>query len=180
MRTSRFNLLLIVMLLGGAGFATIGCEANVHDNTADVHDNPINAKIDANFDFNIDSDAEDVKPGDSVMVSMDAKGVVLVDPDQTPSADDKARACYFKVFLDDADSDPIVVTASASVSVKIPADTKEGDHKLLCRLFKHDGGEAIGDTKEISIKVKASASVSEGTAGSAAGMAGSGGTDTMK
>src|SRR5690348_11646614 len=120
MRTSRFNLLLIVMMLSGAGLAAAGCEANVHDNTADVHDNPINADIDASFDFNIDSDADDVKPGDSVMVSMEAKGVVLVDPGQQPSSDDKARAAYFKVFLDDADSDPIVVSASASVSVKIP------------------------------------------------------------
>jgi hypothetical protein len=174
MRTSRFNLLLIVMMLSGAGLAAAGCEANVHDNTADVHDNPINADIDANFDFNIDSNADDVKAGDSVMVTMDAKGVVLVDPDQQPSSDDdKARAAYFKIFLDDADSDPLVVTASASVSVKIPADTKEGDHKLICRLFKHDGGSAIGDTKEISIKVNASASVTAGTAGSS-------GTDTMK
>jgi hypothetical protein len=174
MRTSRFNLLLIVMLLGGAGFATMGCEANVHDNTADVHDNPINADIDASFDFDIDSDADDVKAGDSVMVSMEAKGVVLVGPDEQPSSDDdKARAAYFKIFLDSEDSSPILVTASASVSVKIPADTKEGDHKLICRLFKHEGGEAIGETKTVSIKVKASATVTEGTAGS-------GGTDTMK
>lgn len=166
MRTSRFNLLLIVMLLGGAGFAAMGCEANVHDNTADVHDNKVNANIDANFDFNIDSDAEDVKAGDSVMVSMEAKGVVLVDQDQQPADSDKPRAAFFKIFLDSESSSPLLVTASASVSVKIPADTKEGDHKLICRLYKHDGGEAIGDTHEVSIKVKASATVTEGTAGS--------------
>jgi hypothetical protein len=171
MRTSRTNHMLIVAVLGCGGLGTMGCEANVpiHDNTADVHGNKVNADIDADFDFNVDSDVDvdQVEPGDSVKVTMNASGVVLVDPDEEPSSKDSARAAYFKIFLDDADSNPLVVTASASASVTIPQNVPEGDHKLICRLFKHDGS-ALGDTHEVSIKVKASASVNAGTAGASA------------
>ena len=62
-----------------------------------------------------------------------------------------------------------MVTASASASVTIPKGTANGDHKLICRMFKHDGS-ALGQSKEISIKVKASASVTAGTAGGAGSM----------
>jgi hypothetical protein len=89
--------------------------------------------------------------------------VVLVAPDDEPAKADADRAAYFQVYLDNTDDDPIVVTAQATASITIPADTKEGDHKLICRLFKHDGS-ATNQTKEVSIKVTASASV--GTAGS--------------
>lgn len=161
--------MLILAVLGCAGLGTMGCEANVpvHDNTADVHDNEVNADIKADFDFNVDSDVDvdAVEPGDTVNVTMKATGVVLVDPNDQPSSEDSDRAAYFKIFLDDASSEPLVVTASASASVTIPQDVAEGDHKLICRMFKHDGSE-LGQTREISIKVKASASVSAGTAGS--------------
>ena len=113
--------------------------------------------------------SDGVAPGEAVSVTMNATGVVLVSPDEEPSGDDADRAAFFKIFLDDADSEPLVVTASASASVTIPEGTKEGDHKLICRLFKHDGG-ATDQTKEVSIKVKASASVTTGTAGATGDM----------
>ena len=177
MRMSRTDLMLIVAVLECAGLGAMGCEANVpiHDNTADVHDNEVNADIDADFDFDVQSDVDvnDVEPGDSVSVTMNASGVVLVDPAGQPSAEDSSRAAHFKIFLDNADSTPLVVTASASVSVTIPQGTPPGDHKLICRMFKHDGSP-LGKTREVSIKVQASASVTTmGNAG--AGAAGRGG-----
>lgn len=170
MRTSRTNLMLIAAVLGCAGFGTMGCEANVpiHDNKADVHDNEVNADIDADFDFDVESDVDELEPGDSVTVNMKASGVVLVDPGDEPSAEESDRAAHFKIFLDDANSSPLVVTASASVSVTLPQSVPAGDHKLLCRMFKHDGS-ALGETREVSIKVKASASVMGGTAGAGTG-----------
>jgi hypothetical protein len=163
MRNQRFNI-IIATVLGLGGLGSSGCTADVHDNTADVHDNDVD--VDAKLDFNVDSDADSVKAGESVSVTMNATGVVLVAPDKDPSDADVDRAAFFQVFLDSTDHDPIVVTASASASVKIPEDTKEGDHKLICRLVKHDGSPTKQE-KEISIKVSASASVN---------VAGSGGT----
>jgi hypothetical protein len=181
MRMSRTDLVLIVAVLGcaGLGLGAMGCEANVpiHDNTADVHDNEVNADVDANFDFDVQSDVnvDNVEPGDSVIVTMNATGVVLVEPDGKPSSADSSRAAHFKIFLDNVDSAPLLVTASASASVTIPQGTPPGDHKLICRMFKHDGSP-LGKTREISIKVQASASVTTGSGG--AGTAGSGGAGT--
>lgn len=166
MRNLRTNI-IIAAVLGSNGFVLAGCEANVHDNTADVHDNKVDVDADLDFDATVSSDG--VAPGESVSVTMNATGVVLVNPDEQPSDEEADRAAYFKIFLDDADSEPLVVTASASASVKIPEDTEEGDHKLICRLFRHDG-KATDQTKEVSIKVKASASVMTGTAGATGDM----------
>ena len=168
MLTSRTHHMLIVAALGCAGLGAIGCEANVpvHDNTADVHDNEVNADVDvdADFDFDVESDVDELEPGDSVTVNMNSSGVVLVDPDEQPSAEDKDRAAHFKIFLDDAGGSPLLVTASASASVTIPQSAAPGSHKLICKMFKHDGA-ALGPTREVSITVKASASVNAGTAG---------------
>ena len=162
MRNQRFNI-LIATVLGLGGLGASGCTADVHDNPVDVHDNNVN--VDAKLDFKVDSNADAVEAGKSVSVTMNATGVVLVAPDDEPAAADADRAAYFQVYLDNTDADPIVVTAQATASITIPADTKEGDHKLICRLFKHDGS-ATDQTKEVSIKVSASASASVGAAGS--------------
>lgn len=129
------------------GFA--GCTANVHDNE-------VNVQADLSFQANVDADA--VKPGDSVPVTMNATGVVLVDPNDTPAKGDEDKACFFKVFLDDEDSEPLVATAQTSVQVTIPQDTPKGKHHLLCRLFKHDD-TPTDQQKSISINVSASATV---------------------
>src|SRR5882672_8344018 len=83
-----------------------GCTANVHDNT-------LNAQAD--LTFQADAADKDVKPGDSVAVSMNATGVVLVEQKDQPAAADADRACFFKVFLDDEGSQPLVVTAQTHV-----------------------------------------------------------------
>ena len=162
--------MLIAAVLGCASFGAMGCEANVpiHDNTTDVHDNDVNADIDADFEFDVESDVDEVEPGDSITVNMNATGVVLVDPGDEPSAEESDRAAHFKIFLDDVNSSPLIVTASASVSVTLPQSVPAGDHKLICRMFRHDGS-ALGQTREVSITVKASASVTGGTAGAGTG-----------
>ena len=137
MRNQRLNIILAAAL-GGMGFASVGCTADVHDNNPDVHDNTAdvdtNVDVDAELNFDVDSDVDNVKPGESVSVTMDAKGVVLVDADAKPSEEDAPKAAYFQIYLDSTSSAPIAVTAQASASVTIPKDTKEGDHKLICQL----------------------------------------------
>jgi hypothetical protein len=151
------RLLSNVLVIGAlsAYFAGAACTANIHDNTVDVN---------AQLDFKVDStvNVNQIKPGDSVSVQMSATGVVLVDPNTQPQAADVNSAAYFKIFLDDDDSDtPLVVTAQTSVSVKIPAATPPGPHKLICHLFKHDG-TPTNTEQDIDINVMASASVTVG------------------
>jgi hypothetical protein len=171
MRNQRLNIILAAAL-GSTGLASVGCTADVHDNTADVHDNKAdvdtNVDVDAELNFDVDSnvDVDKVVPGDSVAVTMNATGVVLVDPGSDPSEEDAPKAAHFEIYLDSTDGEPITVTAQASASVTIPKDTKEGDHKLICQLRKHDGSSIM--TREISIKVAASASV--GVAGASGTM----------
>jgi len=145
----------LVAALTSVSVAFIGCTANIHDNTVNV---------DATLSFKADADVTQLKPGDSVAVSMNATGVVLVDPAAQPAASDAAKASYFKVYLDDTSSTPLVVTAQASVQVKLPATTTAGKHNLICRLHKHDG-TPTNQEQEISITVVASATVTKGDAG---------------
>ena len=126
-----------------------GCTANVHDNTLNVQ---------AELSFKADASTDDVKAGDSVPVTMNATGVVLVEPNAQPAASDKDKACFFKVFLDDEGSEPLVATAQTHVQIKIPEGTPKGKHNLICRLFKHDGMPTDSE-ESISINVSASASV---------------------
>jgi plastocyanin len=127
-----------------------GCTANVHDNT-----------VNADAELNFKADAEEVKPGDSVAVTMNATGVVLVDPNKDPAPADADKAAYFTVYLDDEDSDPLIVTAQASAQVTIPAGTSSGKHHLICRLHKHDG-TPTDQQQSVSITVSASAGVMVG------------------
>jgi hypothetical protein len=140
-----------------AAMASVGVAAN--GCTADIHDNTVN--VDATVEFKTTVDVDHVKPGDSVAVTMNATGVVLVEPDKTPAPADVDKAAYFKIFLDDTAKEPLLVTAQASATVTIPAATPEGKHKLICRLHKHDG-TATDKQQEISITVSASATVTVG------------------
>ncbi|HEX3598326.1 MAG TPA: hypothetical protein VHU80_24630 [Polyangiaceae bacterium] len=140
--------LSLALVASGAGVA---CTANIHDNTLNV-----DAKVDINTSVDVDS----ISAGQSVPLTLSAEGVTLVEPKATPPTGHENDAAYFKVFLDDTSSTELVATASTSVSVTIPAGTKEGHHKLICGLAKHDSGEVTSTTKELEINVKASASVS--------------------
>lgn len=142
----------LVVAMAAFGVAGSAC-------TADIHDNVVN--VDATVDFKTNVDVDQVKQGDSVAVTMNATGVVLVEPDKTPAPADEDKAGHFKIYLDDTGGEPLVVTAQASAQVKIPADTSAGDHKLICRLHKHNGAPT-SQQQEINIKVSASATVTVG------------------
>jgi hypothetical protein len=137
---------------------TPACTADVHDNTLDVHDN--NANIDnAKVDITATNDTSNVEPGQNVHVDVKAENVFLCDPDTTPPADRTKVAGHLEFFLDDTTSTSLLVTADESVDVPIPPSTPPGDHKLLCRVDKHDGTPTKA-TAEVDITVKASANVS--------------------
>lgn len=156
MRTIIARMALVSAL--ACAFGATACAANVHDNTLDVHDN--NANIDdAKVDITATSDTSNVEQGQNVHVDVKAEDVFLCDPDTTPPADRTKVAGHLEFFIDSTSSASILVTAEESVDVPIPASTPPGDHKLLCRVDKHDGTPTKA-TSEIDITVKASASVS--------------------
>jgi len=135
MRTFIRNSALCTAL---ALFGVSGCTADIHDNTADVHDN--NANIDdARVEIESTSDMENVKAGEVVHLNITAQDVFLVEPTATPPSDSVQVAGHFEIFLDNTTSSALLVTAKESVDVTIPASTSMGDHKLLCRVDKHDG-----------------------------------------
>jgi hypothetical protein len=130
-----------------------GCTADVHDNTADVHDN--NANIDdASVEIESTSDMDNVTPGQVVHLEIKAEDVFLIDPAETPPSDRVKVAGHFEIFLDSTSSSALLVTAEESVDVTIPASTSAGDHKLLCRVDKHDG-TATTVVSEIDLTVVA-------------------------
>ncbi len=150
----QFASILSLSVALAASSLGVGCTANIHDNTLNV---------DAKVDINTDVDVQSLSVGQAVPLTLSADGVTLVDPKATPPAGHENDAAYFKVFLDSTSSTELVATASTMVSVTIPQGTKEGPHKLICALAKHDGGEVGTTTKELDINVKASASVSSTT-----------------
>jgi hypothetical protein len=128
--------------------------------TADISDNVLNID-DPNVEFDTTVDVDNVEQGQSVPLTIDVEGE-LVAPEQNPPADKADSAVYVSIHLDDTSSEPLLVTAQASVSVTIPASTPPGDHKLVCQVRKHKDGTPTGETKSIDIKVKASATASSG------------------
>jgi hypothetical protein len=70
-------------------------------------------------------------------------------------------AGHFEIFLDSTSGTALMVTAEETIDVMIPASTSMGDHKLLCRVDKHDG-TATQATSELKLTVVASASASGG------------------
>jgi hypothetical protein len=152
MRTFIANLAFAV----AASVCTVGlgaCTADVHDNTLDVHDN--NANIDnAKVEFETTVDTENISAGQAVHVEIVAEDVFLIDPAETPPPDRVNVAGHFEFFFDSMSGTPLLVTAEKSVDVMIPADATAGDHKLLCRVAKHDGTPTEA-TFELDITVKA-------------------------
>jgi hypothetical protein len=129
-----------------------GCTADISDNVINVDDPTVE------FDTNVDVD--NVEQGQSVPVSVDVADGDLVAPDATPPPEKVDTAVYVSIHLDSADSQPLLVTAQASVSVTIPPSTPPGDHKLICRVHKHKDDSVTGAEKSIAIKVKAAANTS--------------------
>jgi hypothetical protein len=134
-----------------------GCTADVHDNTLDVHDNNANIE-DAKVEFETSDDVDNISAGQTVNVTIEAEDVFLIDPSETPPADRVKVAGHLEFYLDAMTGSPLLVTAEKSVQVMIPPATPPGDHKLLCRVMKHDGTPTEA-TFELEITIKASVSV---------------------
>ena len=153
MRTFIINSAFCSLLaLSGAS----GCTADIHDNTADVHDNNANIE-DASVEIESSSDMDNVTPGQVVHLNITAQDVFLIEPSETPPADRVKVAGHFEIFLDSTSSTALLVTAKESIDVTIPTGTPAGDHKLLCRVDKHDG-TATQATAELELTIKASVS----------------------
>ena len=183
MKTHCFGTIRLMAL----GLLAGSCSANIHDNntTVNIPNATINATVSADVDVN------NVMPSQQVPVNIVVNDkIFLVDPNTTPPAEHVADAGHVQVYMDDTNSEPILITAQAMFNVTIPAQTKAGNHKLICRFHKHD--KTPTDTKsEISIVVKVSGTVGDasvtveidasttttsGTGGAAAGTGGASGT----
>jgi hypothetical protein len=128
MRTLRSNLNwlgAIATLLGAACGPT-----TITGNTVNIED----ATLDIDAEGNIDQ----VESGGRITVNLTAENVVLVEPSATPPPDQVDVAGHFQIYLDSLDTEPVLVTAQTRVEVTVPAQTPPGQHKLLCRLHKHD------------------------------------------
>jgi hypothetical protein len=136
--------------------APFACTADIHDNTADIHDNEANID-DAEVEMETDADVDAVKPAQVVQIQIAAQDVYLIDPSETPPADRAEVAGHFQIYFDSMSSEPILVTAEKNVSVTLPANATAGDHKLICRVHKHDGTPTQA-TFELDLKVVVSVS----------------------
>jgi hypothetical protein len=139
------------LALACSGSALAACTADVHDNTLTIEDPKVTFTTTANVTA--------VQAGSSIPVTINATNVVPVAPDKTPTAEQQGKAVFFKIFLDDTDSTELVVTASLTVNVTIPASTSPGSHKLICKTFSH-GGEDQDIDQEIDINVTAAVTTS--------------------
>jgi hypothetical protein len=131
----------------------LACTADIHDNTADIHDNEANID-EAEVDMSSDTDLDEVKPSQVVQVEVTAQDVFLIDPSETPPPDRVEVAGHFQFYFDSMSSEPILITAEKSVSVTLPATAAAGDHKLICRVHKHDGTPTQA-TVELDLKIVA-------------------------
>jgi hypothetical protein len=127
--------------------AVLGC---------DVHDNVLNVD-DPNVNFDTDVDTDNVEQGQQVTVNVDVDEAVLVAPEEEPPAGEADTAVFVQIHMDDTNNAPLLITAEATATVTIPADTPPGKHKLICAVHKHDNGEPTGQESTIEITVKASA-----------------------
>jgi hypothetical protein len=126
--------------LTSAPFTTaplIACTADIHDNTANV-DNTANID-DAQVELDTDVDVENVQPNQTIQVNVVAEDVFLIEPNQTPPADRVEVAGHFRFYFDSLSSEPVLITASKTVSITVPGEMQSGDHKLICRVHRHDG-----------------------------------------
>jgi len=162
------------MLAGGAG--VFACTADVHDNTisipnatvsmsssADTSDVTPNEQLPIHCDVQnvplAEPDAQGASGGDAgtssgpdaAAESGVASGADAGAP-QGPSQNSDDTD-YLEIHLDDESTPALLVTAQVTFTVTIPADIKAGDHKLICRVHKHDGS-ATNVVAELKITVK--------------------------
>src|SRR5262252_7734609 len=152
---TRTTLLFAGLLVLAATF--IAC--NVHDNTINATANIPNATL----SMTADTDVNNIMPSQSVPMTVTVQNVFLVEPSATVPPEHEMDAGHLEFHLDDETTPPLLVTAQTTVAVPIPAETKAGPHKIICRLHKHDG-EATVVMVEVDITVKVSVTTS-GSAG---------------
>jgi len=176
--TRLTSLSATLFLLAGA------TACNVHDNTINIPNATINATADANATSN-------VAVNQMVAVTITATNVFLIDPSATPPPEHVNDAGHIQVYLDNTDSQPILITAQTMFNVTVPPGTSSGPHKLLCRFHKHDGtptttvatvditvAASVGADGgvDVSVGVDASVTTTTGGAGATGTTTGAGGT----
>jgi hypothetical protein len=148
MRSIIYRVGVAVALAGSLG--AFAC--NVHDNVLNVEDPRVN--------FDTDVDTDNVEQGQQINVSIDVEEATMVAPeDDVPAGTE--TAVFVEIHLDDVSNTALLVTAEASATVTIPADTSPGKHKLICQVKDHDTKEPTGQESTIDINVKASASTTQ-------------------
>ncbi len=127
---TSINLKLCLILAAVSSALVFGC-------------GPFNVAVtipDATINVQPDGDiSKGVEPDRDVQLNLNVTNVVLVEPGTTPPAGKEKEAGHVQIYLDDYNAPPLVITAQTTVTVKIPKETKQGKHKLLCRVHKHDG-----------------------------------------
>jgi hypothetical protein len=166
MKNERLSCSILVALAGVAA-------CNIHDNTINATANIPNATL----SLTANTDVDNVVPGQSLPVTANVQNVYLIEPSVTPPPEHAMDAGDLEFHIDDETMPPVLVTAQTNVQVPIPAETKPGKHKVICRVHKHDG-EPTDTTFELEITVKVSVTVtgSAGADGSASGAGGGAGT----
>jgi uncharacterized membrane protein YgcG len=150
--------------------ASAGC--NVHDNTINATANIPNAML----TVTADTDVDNIMPAQPVPMTVSVQNVFLVEPTATVPPEHEMDAGHLEFHLDDETTPPLLVTAQTQVQVPIPAETKAGKHKIICRVHKHDG-EATVTKFEVDITVKVSVTTTTtGSAGASGGTGGAGGS----
>ena len=148
MRTALFRAIFAVSI-ATCCVATAGC--TIDDLTVNVKDPKVNVDVDA------DVDLENVTQGETIPIHIEAENVYLVDPNEDPPAEHEDDAGHIQIYLDDFDSEPLLITAEVDVQLTISESVEPGDHTIKCRVHKHDGSatSAVFDIK-ITVKAKAS------------------------
>ena len=160
--------------IGLLALATGLLACNIHDNTINATANIPNATL----NVTADTDVNNVMPSQMVPMTVTVTNVTLVEPTATPPAGHEMDAGHLEFHLDDETTPPLLVTAQTQVQVPIPADTKAGPHKIICRLHKHDGTPTVTEFEvEITVTVSVTVTGAGGTGGGtdAAGAGGSSG-----
>src|SRR5215212_9628776 len=103
MHTALFRAIFAASI-ATACVVTAGCRVDELNLNAD--DARVNGDVDPNVDLS------SVQQGEWIPIHIHVENVYLVDPGETPPAAHKNDAGHIQVYLDDFDSEPLLVTAS--------------------------------------------------------------------
>ena len=77
-----------------------------------------------------------VQPNDEIRIEVTVEGFVL--DAATIGGEASPGTGHYHVYLGDADSEPLLVSAEASAVVKVPAEVTDGTHTLRIQLRNND------------------------------------------